>query len=111
MSVSLMQHHMACHRLVGPNFRSAPGRITVVELKSADLVTCGAGRRGGWTGADTYTLQVIRYCTLYATTYRLRCAGDRLYVESEQNVTLGGERIAKFVGTAAPVLSGTAREQ
>ena len=41
---------------------------------------------GGWTAADTFTLQVVRYRTPFSTTYRFRFADDQVTVDSEQNV-------------------------
>jgi hypothetical protein len=54
---------------------------------------------GAWTADDTYTLKIARYRTPFAVTYRLRFAGDRLIVESEQNVGAADKRIANFTGT------------
>jgi CubicO group peptidase (beta-lactamase class C family) len=56
---------------------------------------------GGWTADDTYSLKIARYRTPFAVTYRLRFAGDRLIVESEQNVGAADKRLATFTGTLA----------
>jgi CubicO group peptidase (beta-lactamase class C family) len=56
---------------------------------------------GGWTAGDTYTLKVVRYRTPFATTYRLRFAGEQLAVESEQNVGAAETRISHYTGTLA----------
>jgi CubicO group peptidase (beta-lactamase class C family) len=53
---------------------------------------------GGWTADDTYTLKIARYRTPFAVTYKLRFAGERLIVESEQNVGAADKRIASFTG-------------
>ncbi len=54
---------------------------------------------GGWTADDTYTLKVVRYRTPFATTYRLRFAGEQLAVESEQNVGAAATRVSRYTGT------------
>jgi CubicO group peptidase (beta-lactamase class C family) len=64
---------------------------------------------GGWTGADTYTVKVVRYRTPYVLTYRLRFDGDRVEIEREQNATIAGPRVATFVGTAVPAPSSAGR--
>ena len=64
-----------------------------------DGLTQPTAASGGWTAADTYTLKVARYRTPFVTTYRLRFTGDRLEVESEENVGAPETRIAKLSGT------------
>jgi CubicO group peptidase (beta-lactamase class C family) len=54
---------------------------------------------GGWSADDTYTLKIARYRTPFATTYRLRFAGDQLVVDSEQNVGAAETRTSHFTGT------------
>jgi CubicO group peptidase (beta-lactamase class C family) len=61
---------------------------------------------GGWTGDGTYVLAIVRYRTPFATTYRLRFAGDELIVDSEQNVGPADARTAHLVGRADPTTSG-----
>ncbi len=55
---------------------------------------------GAWTAGDTYTLRVVQYRTPFATTYRLRFAGNQLTVESEQNVAFTESRVTQWVGRA-----------
>jgi CubicO group peptidase (beta-lactamase class C family) len=62
---------------------------------------------GAWTTDDTYTLQVVRYQTPFATTYRLRFAGDQLVVDSEQNVGAPDARMAHVEGKLDPGASGS----
>jgi hypothetical protein len=62
---------------------------------------------GAWTSDDTYTLQVVRYQTPFATTYRLRFAGDQLVVDSEQNVGAPDARMAHVEGKLDPGPSGS----
>ena len=57
---------------------------------------------GGWTAADTFTLQVVRYRTPFSTTYRFRFADGQVTVDSEQNVGPANTRTAKFIGTPGP---------
>jgi CubicO group peptidase (beta-lactamase class C family) len=56
---------------------------------------------GGWTADDTYTMQVVRYHTPFAATYRLHFNGGQLVVDSEQNVGAADTRIAHFTGSIA----------
>jgi hypothetical protein len=62
---------------------------------------------GAWTAGDTYTLVVTRYHTPFATTYRMRFAGDRLMIDSEQNVGAADTRVVHMVGTGQPAPSGS----
>ncbi len=62
---------------------------------------------GGWTSGDTYTLRVSRYRTPFATTYTMRFDGDRLVLDTEQNVGAADTRTAHMVGTVQPVGSGS----
>ena len=55
---------------------------------------------GAWTAGDTYTLRLVQYRTPFATTYRLRFAGNQLTVESEQNVAFTETRVTQWVGRA-----------
>jgi hypothetical protein len=66
---------------------------------------------GAWSADDTYTLAIVRYQTPFVTTYRLRFAGDRLLVRSEQKVGAADTRIRQFEGSlaAAPKDSPTKR--
>jgi CubicO group peptidase (beta-lactamase class C family) len=54
---------------------------------------------GAWTADDTYTFKIVRYRTPFATTYRLRFAGDQLFVTTEQNVGPADSRITELQGT------------
>ena len=53
---------------------------------------------GAWTAEDTYTLKVVRYRTPFVTTYRLRFAGDQLFLTIEQNVGPADARVTELVG-------------
>ncbi len=53
---------------------------------------------GAWTAEDTYTLDVVRYRTPFATNYKLRFAGDQLFVTIEQNVGPADARLTELVG-------------
>jgi CubicO group peptidase (beta-lactamase class C family) len=53
---------------------------------------------GAWTADDTYTLKMVRYRTPFATTYKLRFAGDQLFVTAEQNVGAADARVTELVG-------------
>jgi CubicO group peptidase (beta-lactamase class C family) len=53
---------------------------------------------GAWTAEDTYTLDIVRYRTPFATTYKLRFAGDQLFVNIEQNVGPADARVTELVG-------------
>ncbi|MBI5693113.1 MAG: serine hydrolase [Verrucomicrobia bacterium] len=41
---------------------------------------------GAWTGADTYTLEIVRYRTPFSNVHRLRFAGDELHFDIAPNV-------------------------
>ncbi len=56
---------------------------------------------GAWTADDTYTLNVVRYRTPFATTYQLRFAGDQVFLKAEQNVGAADARITELVGRVA----------
>ena len=56
---------------------------------------------GAWTAEDTYTLDVVRYRTPFATNYQLRFAGDQLFVKIEQNVGPADARVTELVGKLA----------
>ena len=53
---------------------------------------------GAWTSEDTYTMEVVRYRTPFATTYKLRFAGDQLFLNIEQNVGPSDARVSDLVG-------------
>jgi hypothetical protein len=53
---------------------------------------------GGWTAADTFTLQVVRYRTPFSTTYRFGFADGQVTVDSEQNVGPANARTAQLIG-------------
>jgi hypothetical protein len=53
---------------------------------------------GAWTSDDTYTMDVVRYRTPFATTYKLRFAGDQLFLNIEQNVGPADARVSELVG-------------
>lgn len=54
---------------------------------------------GAWTGADTYTLKVVRYRTPFVTAYRLTPSVAELQLEVEQNVGPRDRRVIALVGT------------
>jgi hypothetical protein len=55
---------------------------------------------GAWTSADTYTMAVARYRTPFVTTYKLRFAGDQLFVTAEANVPASAKPV-EIVGKLA----------
>jgi hypothetical protein len=76
---------------------AAPGTWAKGEFASGPwkgvIVTSGA-----WTAADTYTARVVRYHTPFATTLRLKFAGEELQVEAEGNVGPADGRVTKVTG-------------
>jgi hypothetical protein len=70
-------------------------RRGTIELRG---VTEPIAASGGWTADDTYSMKIVRYRTPFATTYRLRFAGEQLAVESEQNVGAAETRISRYTG-------------
>jgi CubicO group peptidase (beta-lactamase class C family) len=86
-------------RIAGTDQRLAAGHQAWRKgtLKTA-AATEAIAASGAWSADDTYTLNLIRYRTPFATTYRLQFAGDRLIVNSEQNVGPADTRTAQFEG-------------
>ena len=71
---------------------------TLTSWRSRHGFYGGDAASGGWTAADTFTLQVVRYRTPFSTTYRFRFADDQVTVDSEQNVGPPAARTAQFIG-------------
>jgi hypothetical protein len=83
---------------------AAPGawrKGTITTRGVADPIAAS----GAWTAPDTYKLVVCRYRTPFVTTYTLRFDGDKLTVDSEQNVGAADARTAHMVGVAQPAAS------
>jgi len=73
------------------------GTLRVAGDAEADAIAAS----GAWTADDTYTLNVVRYRTPFATTYQLRFAGEQLFLKAEQNVGAADARITELVGRVA----------
>jgi CubicO group peptidase (beta-lactamase class C family) len=67
---------------------------------TAGAVTNATAASGAWTADDSYTLKLCGYRTPFVTTYRLRFAGDQLFVTAEQNVGFGEQKPVELVGKA-----------
>ena len=80
------------------------GRLQRVAERHAEAERDGPAdpiaASGAWTADDTYTLDVVRYRTPFATTYKLRFAGDQLFVSAEQNVPANA-KVVEIVGRLA----------
>jgi CubicO group peptidase (beta-lactamase class C family) len=57
---------------------------------------------GAWTSDDTFSAKLCRYRTPYMTSFDVRFAGDRLVLDSEDNVNLDEVRRVRLVGRIAP---------
>ena len=55
---------------------------------------------GAWTADDTYTMTIVRYRTPFTTIYKLRFAGDQLFVSAEPNVPANA-KVVEIVGRLA----------
>ena len=69
-------------------------------LKTSTAAADPVAASGAWTADDTYTLAVARYRTPFVTTYKLRFAGDQLFVIAEQNVPANAKPV-EIVGRVA----------
>jgi len=54
---------------------------------------------GAWGSEDTYTVSICRYRTAFASTYDMRFAGDKVFLERS---SIGAEESGwvRFIGTA-----------
>ena len=76
---------------------ASPGKWAKGEFASGPWKGVTA-TSGAWTAADTYTARVVRYHTPFATTLRLKFAGEELQVEAEGNVGPANARVTKVTG-------------
>ncbi len=63
---------------------------------------------GAWSAGDVFTLKVLLCETPFAATLTFRFDGDRLLLDSEQNVAFGPTRQPQLVGQAADAAQVTA---
>jgi hypothetical protein len=54
---------------------------------------------GAWTTPDTFTVKIILYETPFYSTVNFKFDGDRLLIDSEQNVAFGPTRLSQLIGT------------
>lgn len=54
---------------------------------------------GAWTTPDTFTVKIILYETPFYSTVNFKFDGDRLLIDSEQNVAFGSTRLSQLIGT------------
>jgi hypothetical protein len=87
-------------RIAGVDQRVAAGYRT---WPKGTLKTSAAGLaepvavNGAWTSDDTYAMAVARYRTPFVTTYKLRFAGEQLFVSAEANVPASA-KVVEIVG-------------
>ena len=55
---------------------------------------------GAWTAPDVFTLKLVLYETPYYSTVNFKFDGDRLLIDSEQNVAFGPTKMAQLIGRA-----------
>ena len=53
---------------------------------------------GAWTATDTFTVKIILYETPFYSTLNFKFDGDRLLIDSEQNVAFGPTRGSQLIG-------------
>ena len=73
-------------------------KVSPDQWSKGTLAGSPVSARGAWTGDDTYTLDLVRYRTPFATRHRLRFAGDELIFESVPNVGPGAAKAAALTG-------------
>ena len=59
-----------------------------------------ASTSGGWTAPDTLVLKIANHETPYVQTLTLKFSGDQVTVESQFNVSFGGNPKATFTGVS-----------
>ena len=55
---------------------------------------------GAWTAPDVFTVKLVLYETPYYSTVNFKFDGDRLVIDSEQNVAFGPTKMAQLTGRA-----------
>ena len=53
---------------------------------------------GAWTATDTFTVKIVLYETPYYSTVNFKFDGDRLLIDSEQNVAFGPTKLSQLTG-------------
>jgi len=53
---------------------------------------------GAWTATDTFTVKIILYETPFYSTLNFKFDGDRLLIDSEQNVAFGTTKVSQLIG-------------
>jgi len=53
---------------------------------------------GAWTATDTFTVKIILYETPFYSTLNFKFDGDRLLIDSEQNVAFGPTKLSQLIG-------------
>ncbi len=92
--VTVVAHsHGATHRLVCGSGRWVNGRFALPTGGDRPVAASGA-----WVADDTYEAKVCFYETPFILIVKLRFAGDRLFHDSELNVSFGPTRQPQLVG-------------
>lgn len=55
---------------------------------------------GAWTAPDVFTVKLVLYETPFYSTVNFKFDGDRLLIDSEQNVAFGPTRLSQLTGRA-----------
>jgi CubicO group peptidase (beta-lactamase class C family) len=55
---------------------------------------------GAWTGEDTFTIKIVLYETPFYTNLNFKFEGDRVTIDSEDNVSFGPTKLPPLVGKA-----------
>ena len=53
---------------------------------------------GAWTAPETFTVKIILYETPFYSTMSFKFDGDRLLIDSEQNVAFGPTKLSQLIG-------------
>ena len=53
---------------------------------------------GAWTAPETFTVKIVLYETPFYSTLNFKFDGDRLLVDSEQNVAFGPTKLSQLIG-------------
>ncbi len=58
------------------------------------------GASGAWTAPDVFTVKLVLYETPFYSTVNFKFDGDRLLIDSEQNVAFGPTKLPQLIGRA-----------
>lgn len=74
----------------------ANGLNRFLSVPANPLVAAG----GAWTAPDVFTVKLVLYETPFYSTVNFKFEGDRLLIDSEQNVAFGPTKLPQLMGRA-----------